>query len=247
MKLLLLADNVVGEEVLSFLTREYSHDLGLVVALKESAVYQMARNFGVPVKVFESSEVLFGEIEAEKKSFDLGVLAWWPTIIKPPLINCPVHGFVNFHPSLLPHNRGKHYNFWALVEEVPFGVTLHYVDEGVDSGDIIFQKEIAYDWTDTGETLYFKAQREIVRLFCDAYPRLRLLDIPRQRQNLSKGSFHRAVELEQASRIDLEREYSARQLLNLLRARTFSGHPACWFEDNDEKYEVRIDIKRIDK
>ena len=194
-----------------------------------------------------NSESLFREIKAEGLTFDLGLLAWWPTLIKPVLINCAVHGFINFHPSLLPHNRGKHYNFWALAEGEPFGVTLHFVDEGVDSGDIVVQQEIAYDWTDTGGTLYRKAQREMVQLFCETYPMFRILDIPRKAQNLSEGSFHLAKELDQASHIDLEREYKARQLLNLLRARTFSGHPACWFEDKGEKYEVRIDIKRIDR
>lgn len=82
----------------------------------------------------------------------------------------------------------KHYNFWALAEGAPFGVSLHFVD----TGDVVAQREIPYDLTDTGETLYRKAQREIVRLFREEYPRLRTLDILRKPQDLSKGSFHLA-------------------------------------------------------
>ncbi len=52
-------------------------------------------------------------------------------------------------------------------------------------------------------------------------------------------------ELQPASRIDLDRQSSARQLLNLLRARTFPGYPACHFEDKGEMYEVRVDIRRL--
>ena len=48
-----------------------------------------------------------------------------------------------------------------------------------------------------------------------------------------------------ASKIDINKSYTAKQLLNLLRARTFQGHPSCWFEDVDgQEYEVKIQIKR---
>jgi methionyl-tRNA formyltransferase len=247
MKLLLLAHDVVGEEVLTFLLSAHVRDLALVVTMEENALFQRAKAAGVPVRVWKSSGALCDELTAANVSVDLGLLAWWPAIIKAQLIRSARAGFINFHPSFLPFNRGKHYNFWALVEGAPFGVSLHFVDEGVDSGDIVAQRAIPYDWTDTGETLYFKARREIVRLFCESYPMLRTLQIPRRRQELGKGSSHVAAELTEASRIDLERLYRGRELLNLLRARTFKGHPACWFEDAEDRYEVRVEIKRIEK
>jgi methionyl-tRNA formyltransferase len=144
----------------------------------------------------------------------------------------------------LPYNRGKHYNFWAIVEEAPFGVTLHHVDEGVDRGDIAFQARIETGWEDTGETLYRKAQVAIVRLFRDAFDDIVAGRIPRTPQDLGAGSFHLARELEPASRIDLDAPCTARQLLNVLRARTFPPHPAAWFEAGGEKYEVRVQINR---
>ena len=127
----------------------------------------------------------------------------------------PRLGCLNFHPSYLPYNRGKHYNFWSLVEDTTFGVTLHFLDEGVDTGDIAFQSIIDKSWEDTGETLYNKAQQEIVRLFKTKFPEIKNGSIPRQPQEMSKGSFHRSEELDFASRIDLDRSYKARELLNL--------------------------------
>jgi hypothetical protein len=44
--------------------------------------------------------------------------------------------------------------------------------------------------------------------------------------------------------IDLEKTYTARDLLNLLRARTFPGYRACTFSDGEASYEVRVEIKR---
>lgn len=247
MKLLLFADKNVGLEVARFILEEYPSDLVHIVTDGENEIYRLAKDANVPTTTFRTTEELFERLTQRGQSFDFGVLAWWPRLIKPPILNLPRFGYVNFHPSLLPYNRGKNYNFWALVENAPYGVTLHFIDEGVDTGDIISQKKIEYGWTDNGETLYRKAQSEILCLFKETYPRLRTFDFEKKKQDLSKGSFHRASELEMASKIDLDKAYLGRDILNLLRARTFTGYPACWFEENGEKYEVRINISRVDK
>lgn len=178
---------------------------------------------------------------------DLIVLAWWPYILKQDLIEVPGLGCLNFHPSLLPYNRGKHYNFWAIVEGSPFGVTLHWVEAGIDCGEIAFQSRIDTSWEDTGATLYYKAQEEMVRLFTEKFPEIKAGRIPRIPQDLARGSVHRARELEEASRIELDQTYPARTLFNLLRARTFPPHPAASFIDEGKRYEVRIEIKRVDE
>jgi methionyl-tRNA formyltransferase len=156
----------------------------------------------------------------------------------------PKNGFLNTHPSFLPYCRGKHYNFWTLVEEVPFGVSIHKVDEGVDTGAIVVQRQIDYGWSDTGGTLYYKAQSTMTSLFKDFYPTLSESPLEGQPQTPGVGSFHFAKEIESASRIFLERSYKARDLFNLIRARTFSGYPACSFEDNGEVYEIRLEINK---
>jgi methionyl-tRNA formyltransferase len=244
MKLLLMADSQVGLDILGWLLSEYPQDLVLVVAMAENNICDMARDAGIPYLVYQSPDQVSKYLNDSSVQTDIGMLVWWPALIKQPLIGLPKCGFINTHPSLLPHNRGKHYNFWALVEQSPFGASLHFVDEGIDSGDVVHQVEIPYGWEDNGATLYAKAQCELVSLFKQAYPTIRTLNIPRRKQDLEHGSFHVSSEMNQASQIHLERHYCARYLLNLLRARTFSGYPACWFREGNEEYEVRIEIKR---
>jgi len=243
MNLVLFADKQVGLEVTEFLISKYSEDLSLVVTMADNEIARLAREAKVSYYIYDSSDNLYSHISKFGVLLDLGILAWWPKIIEPNILRLPEDGFINFHPSLLPHNRGKHYNFWAIVERAPFGVTLHFADKDVDSGDLICQKNIVYDWTDTGGTLYHRAQKEIVELFCTNYPTLRTRKIPRQKQDLQLGSFHCASELEEASQINLDKNYSARYLFDLVRARTFEGYPACWFEAEGKKYEVRVQIK----
>jgi len=242
MKLLLLSDARVGDAISEWLLENYPADIGAIVTLRENAVCTAAREKGIPAFAIESEFQLQSALAA-LAPFNLGILAWWPRLISPAVIGLAKGGFINTHPSLLPYNRGKHYNFWALVEQAPFGVSLHFVDEGIDSGDIVAQQAIPYDWEDTGETLYAKAGLAMVELFKSAYPQIRSGSIRRIPQDANQGSLHYAREIDAASTIDLDKHYTAREL-NLLRARTFQGHPACRFMENGETFEITVNIKR---
>jgi len=245
MQIVLLADGRVGLEITRWLIANYNDDVGIVVTAQDNEIAAIARGAGVRTTVFNSAETICRLARDEGLNFELGILAWWPHIIKDPLLTLPKRGFINTHPSLLPHARGKNYNFWTIVEEAPFGVSLHMVDKGVDSGDIVAQVEIPYSWEDTGGSLHGKALAAMEQLFKDSYPKIRKLEVDPVPQNLGTGSMHRAAELEPASVISLDKNYTARKLLNLLRARTFPGYPACVFStERGEQFEVRVEIRR---
>ena len=63
-------------------------------------------------------------------------------IISKEQINSSKYPLINLHTSCLPYNRGTHPNFWSWVENTPAGVTIHEIDEGVDTGNIIFQERV---------------------------------------------------------------------------------------------------------
>lgn len=239
----LFADQDVGLDALRFVADHHANHLALVVTTSDNEIAASARSAGCTCIIYEA--LLTHEGQALLKDIDLAFLAWWPTILPSEIITAVGGPVVNFHPSLLPYNRGKHYNFWTLVEDTPFGVSLHLVTEQVDAGDILFQESISKSWEDTGGTLYLKAKIAILRLFKRRYDDIVCGRYVPIRQQLAAGSFHRSRELEPASRIDLAGTYSARQLLNLLRARTFDGKPACFFLDDGKRYEVRIRINEV--
>jgi methionyl-tRNA formyltransferase len=243
MKLLLMADAQVGLQITHWLLAHWADDLALVVTTGDNDISRSCRDAAVETRIWTDQDQLLGDLSQHGIRPDWGVMAWWPRIIKEPLISTPREGFINTHPSLLPHNRGKHYSFWSIVEGSPFGVSIHRVETGVDCGDIISQREIAVGWEDTGKSLCEKARAEMIDLFKQTYPRLREGDIQPRPQDLQAGSFHRADEIDPASRIDLDATYTGRELLNRLRARTFPGFPACWFTDAGQTYEARIDIR----
>lgn len=83
---------------------------------------------------------------------------------------------INLHISLLPWNRGTDPNFWSFVEGNPKGVSIHILDKGIDTGGILFQKQIEFD--DTKETLttsYNTLHEEIQQLFMQNWTSRELL------------------------------------------------------------------------
>lgn len=67
-------------------------------------------------------------------------------LLKEEIISLPTIGIINRHASLLPHFRGRLGSWWSHAAEPPeYGVTIHFVDKGIDSGPIITQKKYLLD------------------------------------------------------------------------------------------------------
>lgn len=89
---------------------------------------------------------------------DLIVVAAFSQILKAELLGIPRSGCINMHPSLLPKYRGPNPFYWVLENrEVKTGVTVHYIDEGIDTGDIILSEEIRISDNETESTLREKS------------------------------------------------------------------------------------------
>lgn len=81
---------------------------------------------------------------------------------------------INLHIAYLPYNRGAHPNVWSFLEDTPKGVTIHYIDEGIDTGDIIVQREVFIDENkETLKSSYEILHREIQKLFKENWVKIR--------------------------------------------------------------------------
>lgn len=100
---------------------------------------------------------------------------------------------VNLHISILPWNRGADPNFWSHVDGTPKGVTIHYLDEGLDTGPIIAQREVATEPGDTLATSYARLQDAMTDLFVDVWPGISRRGWRGQPQQGS-GSYHRSAD-----------------------------------------------------
>lgn len=94
----------------------------------------------------------------KKKEPDLIVSIGFDQIIKKSVLEIPKIGCINVHPGLLPYYRGVMPAFWALKTGVKrFGVSIHWMDEGIDTGDIIVKRSFKIRKNDTVQSLIEKA------------------------------------------------------------------------------------------
>lgn len=248
MKIGIFASDEIGLKIISLFSKRNKEITFLVLDKEESSHLKTQIESTARCKnIFFYEDLRKHEVLEFLKSLniDLVILAWWPYIIKKPLFDISRMGFLNTHPSLLPYNRGKHYYFWNLVDGVPFGVTLHWIDENIDSGDIAFQRQLNTTWEDTGFTLRKRARKAIVSLFEENFDSIISGNIPRKKQDLKKGSFRSNKEIEHSSKVDLKQLYTAKELLNLIRARSGFPNGGIWFEEDDAKYKVTLSIKKL--
>ena len=106
---------------------------------------------------------------------------------------------VNLHISLLPYARGAHPNFWSIAEGSPTGVTIHLLDKGLDTGNILFQREVYINHREhTFETSYRLLCNELERLFFMNWRYIRRSECCGWRQDgESTYTYHRSSEIEQ--------------------------------------------------
>lgn len=131
----------------------------------------------------------------ESGGFDFLVSYGYRHIVPPQVLDQFPDRAVNLHISLLPWNRGAHPNVWSFLEHTPKGVTIHHMDEGVDTGDIIVQRDVSFDGDDTLRSSYERLQDAIQELFVEHWEAIRSGRAGRRSQH-GTGTFHRHAEIE---------------------------------------------------
>lgn len=131
---------------------------------KDAYANQRAKNLGIPLLLVEKT-YFTGDLFVERmKSLDIDliVLAGFLWLIPQRLIEAFPNKIINIHPALLPKYGGKgfygHHVHEAVVaaHEKESGITVHYVNEHYDSGNIIFQAKVALSATDTPDDVAAK-------------------------------------------------------------------------------------------
>ncbi len=117
---------------------------------------QYASSLKVPVYTYNKSpnEPEFVEKIASLGA-DIGIITSFDKKLSRELLATTADGFINCHPSILPHYRGANPYFHIIARgETKTGITLHFADENFDTGDIIHQRETLVEKNETTGTLF---------------------------------------------------------------------------------------------
>jgi methionyl-tRNA formyltransferase len=171
----------------------------------------------------------------------------FPYLVPSPVLSLARLGVLNLHPAFLPYNRGWHTASWAILDGTPFGATLHFMDEGVDTGDIVHQRPLPIEPGDTADSLYRRVKRLELEVFREAWPSLEAGAARRTPQSTDHGRAHAKADLlrQEVRRIDCDAVMKAGDLLRRLRALTTSDPAeAAYFEADGARFRVRVSIER---
>ncbi|MFB7877925.1 methionyl-tRNA formyltransferase [Nocardia sp. NPDC056064] len=117
------------------------------------SVEELAREHGIPVHLTESADAETIDL-VKRAEPDVIVVNSWYTWMPAELYNMPRYGTLNLHDSLLPKFTGFSPVLWALISgESEFGLTVHRMDEQLDTGDILVQHRLPIGPTATGTEL----------------------------------------------------------------------------------------------
>jgi methionyl-tRNA formyltransferase len=244
MKIICLINNWVGWKALELL-RKKANVVGVVLHSPADRKYgkeilrALPKNCPVFMAPQLKNEKTLKKIAALKA--DMAVSVFYGYIVKSDFIGLFPKGCINLHPGYLPFNQGTYPNVWSLVEQTPAGVTLHYIDEGIDSGDIIAQLKVPTTLEDTGLTLYRKLELASIELLKKQWPLIVRGKAKRRRQS-GKGTFHRKVDVENIDHIDLNKTYKARTLIDLIRARTFPPYKGAYVTNGKKRIYLRLEL-----
>jgi methionyl-tRNA formyltransferase len=221
MRIILIGQAAFAEKSLEKLLNN-GHDIAAVYCPvdppsgKFDPVKTKALALGIPVHQHKSLKAPEVREQFIALNADLAVLAFVTQIVPPQVFSVPKLGSICFHPSILPKYRGASAINWALIKgEHITGLTIFWVDQGIDTGPILLQKTVTIEPDDTTGSLYFNKIFPIgVEAIGEAVELIKAGNPPRIIQDESKANYDPICKDEHA-KIDWSKP--AQEVYNLIR------------------------------
>jgi methionyl-tRNA formyltransferase len=160
MRIILVGQGPFGEKVLDALVTRGENIVGVFCPKDKRGEAMAATARGSGVALYRPDKMKDAEVQEAYLELrpDLVILAFVTDIIPEVLLDIPPIGTICYHPSLLPRHRGASGINWAVIQgDTRTGLTILWVDKGIDTGPILLQKEIEITPADTTGSLYFNS------------------------------------------------------------------------------------------
>jgi methionyl-tRNA formyltransferase len=149
------------------------------------------------------------------------------------IISLPPMGTLNFHASLLPRHSGMHPGFWTIYYgDKHSGMVVHFMDKGIDTGDIAYASRVPVKTRDTIEMLYERIYETCPGLIGQLMEDMETDSIPRKPQNYEDYIYNYEI-------IEKDFELDFRQPAEILMGRVKMLPGKFYFTIDGEKYHVR--------
>jgi dTDP-4-amino-4,6-dideoxyglucose formyltransferase len=150
---------------------------------------------------------------------------------------------INIHPGLNPDNRGWFPQVFSILNSLPCGATIHEIDEQLDHGPIICQKEIKIEMWDTSLTAYNKILDAEIDLLSENIEKI--LDRKYETFIKEEGNLNLKKDFDDLCKIDLDSKDSFKNHINKLRALTHGNYANAYFiDESGDKVYVKLELKK---
>tara|TARA_B110000305_G_C19361802_1_gene599845 strand:- start:56 stop:781 length:726 start_codon:yes stop_codon:yes gene_type:complete len=229
-RLLICYSNSLGVKIINLLKKKY--DLKIYTSDKPVTKKHI---------FIKNKEEFEFKIKKETDKFDFIILIYWPFILNKRYFD-KFKNSINFHPSYLPYLRGWYPHVHAKIKDLIWGVTLHQINYGIDTGNIWVQKKININLMDDNAQIHKNGQNELFKLFKLNYQKIINGKIkPIKQKKVLK--FLKKEDLNQYNNIDLGKKLTFREFIKLFLARSYKNKSFINLKYNKKNYNLRLLVK----
>jgi methionyl-tRNA formyltransferase len=249
MRIIFIGTGEIGLPCLQALAKSPNHSVLAVVTQPDKPVGRQLKLSPSPVKeeafrlhlkIFQPEKIGASASLAQLRYLnpDLIVVAAYGQILPKDLLNLPRYGCLNLHTSLLPKYRGASPIHSAIAAgEKESGVTIMWMDEGLDTGDILMQQAVALRRHETAQTLHDRLAKIGAELLLKSLPLVETGNAPRIQQDKNKATLTKKLSKENGH-IDWDRPQ--REIDAHIRAMTPWPSAYAWIPQETDQKMLKI-------
>jgi methionyl-tRNA formyltransferase len=249
MRIIFIGTGEIGLPCLQALAKSPNHSVLAVVTQPDKPVGRQLKLSPSPVKeeafrlhlkIFQPEKIGASASLAQLRYLnpDLIVVAAYGQILPKDLLNLPRYGCLNLHTSLLPKYRGAAPIHSAIAAgEKESGVTIMWMDEGLDTGDILMQQAVALRRHETAQTLHDRLAKIGAELLLKSLPLVETGNAPRIKQDKNKATLTKKLSKENGH-IDWDRPQ--REIDAHIRAMTPWPSAYAWIPQETDQKMLKI-------
>lgn len=231
-----------GHEVLAVVTQP-DKPKGRGKKIVYSPVKETALKYNIPIFQPHKIREVDNINEIKKYNPDVIIVVAFGQILPKDLIELPKYGCINVHGSLLPKYRGAAPIQWSIINgETITGITTMFMDVGIDTGDILLQKEIDIDNLDTYGSLYNKMSLEGAELLIQTLIKLEDNTLIPQKQDNSKSTYSPLIDKKEICHINWNK--TSKCIINLIRGLNPSPTAYTYYDNETLKIFKAVEINK---
>ena len=253
MNVVLFINGILGLRILDFVSDLGECKLSGVVLnsdskrtpsyLEEVESLLRDKRLDLPIVKWKSEISQSAELDVLLNGVNVGVSALFGHILSDGVIGKFPGGILNLHPSLLPIGRGADPIPWGIIERQMQGITLHLIDKGLDTGDIVYQKKISADNSMNAGEVYEEAMSELFNVFSRLFIKWINGEIQAKPQSKTSFSQHKSNDLDLMKIIKDNEIGTFGEFIRRVQATSFSNGSLPKYMDSEGSiWEVSIKI-----